>query len=89
MDRLELETAMKLAISDHLGTTTDRIQPDSSFIDDLGADSLDMIELSLVLDDNFGLNLSDDDLDKLGEAQTFADAVDFLLPLVNDRVSAA
>lgn len=78
MHRLELETAMKIAISEHLGVTTDKITPESSFVDDLGADSLDMIELSLVLDDNFGLNLSDDDLDQLGEAQTFAAAADFL-----------
>jgi len=48
---------------------------DAAFIDDLGADSLDIVELIMAMEDNFGIDISDDDLMKI---RTVQDIIDYI-----------
>jgi acyl carrier protein len=58
-----------------LGTTAAEIVPEASFIDDLGADSLDIVELVMAMEEAFDIEIPDDDAEKL---QTIGDAVGYL-----------
>ena len=60
-----------------LGTDRDKISPETSFRQDLGADSLDTGELVMELEDEFDLNIPDEDVEKI---QTVGDAVRLFLP---------
>ncbi len=62
---------MKPIIAEQLGVDPDKITPDASFIDDLGADSLDMVELILAIEEEYGFEVSEEDAAKIstvGEA---------------------
>jgi len=58
-----------------LGATAAEIVPEASFIDDLGADSLDIVELVMAMEEVFDIEIPDDDAEKL---QTIGDAVGYL-----------
>ena len=60
---------------EHLGVEEVKIQSDSKFIDDLGADSLDTVELVMAFEEEFGCEIPDDAAEKI---QTVKDAIDFL-----------
>jgi acyl carrier protein len=78
---LEEEVLMKLEervveiIIEHLDVTKEECVPEASFIDDLGADSLDLVELIMEMEENFGLQISDEELEKI---RTIQDVIDFL-----------
>ena len=63
-------------VVEQLGVEKDKIQEGTSFINDLGADSLDMVEVVMGLEDTFGIKISDDDA---GKIQTVGEAVTFIL----------
>ena len=52
-------------VSDHLGVDTEKVTEEASFIDDLGADSLDTVELVMVFEDEFGVEISDEAAEKI------------------------
>ena len=56
---------VKDLISQSLGVTVDEVQPDSSFIDDLGADSLDIVELVMLIEKEFDIEIPDEDAESL------------------------
>jgi len=60
-----VEQKVKDIIVEQLGVDEDEVKPDSSFVDDLGADSLDVVELVMALEEQFGLEIGDDDAAKL------------------------
>ncbi len=62
-------------IVDQLGVDTDSVTPDAHFIDDLGADSLDTVELVMAFEEEFDIEIPDEDAEKL---ETVNDAVDYL-----------
>lgn len=62
-------------IVDTLDVKADAIKPDSSFIEDLAADSLDVVELVMALEKEFGIEIPDDDAEKIATVQ---DAVDYI-----------
>ena len=62
-------------VMEHLGVEKDKITENSSFIDDLGADSLDTVELVMAFEEAFGCEIPDDAAEKI---LTVKDAVDFL-----------
>lgn len=62
-------------IVDHLDVDTEKIQPKSSFIDDLGADSLDIVEIVMSFEEEFGIEIPDEDAEKL---KTVQDVLDYL-----------
>ena len=55
----EISSKVKKIVADHLGIDEAKVQDDSSFIDDLGADSLDTVELVMAFEEEFGSEISD------------------------------
>jgi acyl carrier protein len=62
-------------IVEQLGVSRDEIVPEASFIDDLGADSLDIVELVMAMEEKFDIEIPDEDAEKI---QTIGDAVEYL-----------
>jgi len=56
---------VKSIIVDQLGVEVEQVIPDASFVDDLGADSLDQVELVMALEEEFGLEIPDEDAEKI------------------------
>ena len=71
----DIEERVKKIVVEHLGVEESKIQSDSKFIDDLGADSLDTVELVMAFEEEFGCEIPDDAAEKI---QTVKDAIDFL-----------
>ncbi|WP_438317518.1 acyl carrier protein [Sporosarcina sp. FA9] len=67
-------------IVDRLGVDESEIKPEASFRDDLGADSLDVVELVMELEDEFDMEISDDDAEKI---TTVGDTVSYIESKVN------
>ncbi len=70
-----IEDQVKKIISEQLGVGIDEIRPESSFIDDLGADSLDIVELVMAMEEAFGTDIPDEEAEKI---QTVKDAIDYI-----------
>jgi acyl carrier protein len=73
--RMDTFERVKKVIAEKLSVDEDRITPDARFIDDLGADSLDMVELTMALEDEFGISISDETAQGI---MTVQDAVEFI-----------
>ncbi|MEK6637567.1 MAG: acyl carrier protein [Pseudomonadota bacterium] len=71
------ETAdrVKKIVVEHLGVEADKVTDDASFIDDLGADSLDIVELVMAFEEEFGVEIPDDAAEKIA---TVNDAIAFI-----------
>jgi len=70
-----LEKKVSELIVEQLGVTEEEVKPEASFIDDLGADSLDIVELVMSLEEEFDIEIPDEDAEKI---QTIGDAIDYL-----------
>jgi acyl carrier protein len=70
-----VEDKVKQIIVDQLGVDAADVSPASSFVDDLGADSLDRVELIMALEETFGMEIPDEDAEKISTVQ---DAVDYI-----------
>lgn len=75
MDHDELFEKVKAVIVDQLGVEEDDVIEDASFVDDLGADSLDIVELVMALEEEFGVSIPDEQAEKI---KSVGDAVDFI-----------
>lgn len=65
---------VRKVVVDHLGVDTGKVVPEASFIDDLGADSLDQVELVMAFEEEFGIEIPDDAAEKIttvGKAVSF------------------
>ncbi|HEY6195383.1 MAG TPA: acyl carrier protein [Candidatus Eisenbacteria bacterium] len=69
------ESKVKEIIAKELEVDVKQLQPEAKFIEDLGADSLDIVELVMALEEEFGLDIPDEDADKL---KTVGDALNYL-----------
>lgn len=69
------EQRAKEIVAKELEVSIDQLTPDAKFIEDLGADSLDTVELVMALEEEFGLDIPDEDADKM---KTVGDALDYL-----------
>jgi acyl carrier protein len=76
LSRDEVYERVKVALVDKLGADESAISEEASFQDDLNADSLDLVELIMELEDQFGLKIPDEDAQKL---QTVGQAVDYVV----------
>lgn len=74
--RLAIEKTARELIADGLGLKLDEVKPPARFIDDLGADSLDIVELVMRLEETFGIEISDQDCEKI---QTVQQSYDYLV----------
>ena len=66
---------VKKIVLDHLGGEEDKVVENASFIDDLGADSLDTVELVMAFEEEFGCEIPDDAAEKI---MTIKDAIEFI-----------
>lgn len=71
----DLEVRLTKIIADQLGVDEEKVVPDATFIEDLGADSLDLAELMMSLEDQFEVTISDEDTEKI---RTVGDALNYL-----------
>ena len=71
----DIEGRVKKIVVEHLGVDEDKVIVSASFIDDLGADSLDTVELVMAFEEEFGCDIPDDAAEKI---QVVQDAVDFI-----------
>jgi len=68
---MAVDEKVKAIIAEQLGVKAEEVTPTASFIDDLGADSLDTVELVMALEEEFGIEIPDEDAEKMttvGEA---------------------
>ncbi len=72
---MDVEARVKEIIVQQLGVDADKVTAEASFVDDLGADSLDVVELVMALEEEFGIEIPDEDAEKIGTVQ---DAVDYI-----------
>jgi acyl carrier protein len=72
---MELENRITEIIVEQLGVAREEVVPEASFIDDLGADSLDIVELVMAMEEEFDVEIPDDDAEKI---QTIGDAISYL-----------
>ena len=72
---MALEDRVRDLIVDQLGVSADEVKKEASFIDDLGADSLDTVELIMAFEEEFGIEIPDEDAEKMG---TVGDAISYL-----------
>ena len=70
------EEKVKKIVTDHLGIEESKISPDSKFIDDLGADSLDTVELVMAFEEQFGIEIPDDAAETILTVQNAVDFID-------------
>lgn len=75
MSEQEILAKVKELVANQLGKSQDEVTPDSSFIEDLDADSLDLVELIMSMEDEYGLEISDEDAENI---TTVKDAVKFI-----------
>jgi acyl carrier protein len=71
----EIIEKVKQIISEQLGVEESEVTPSASFVDDLGADSLDTVELVMALEEQFDIEIPDEDAEKI---RTVQDAIDYI-----------
>lgn len=70
-----IEERVKQIVAEQLGVDEDQVTADAAFMDDLGADSLDTVELVMALEEEFDIEISDEDAEKIQKVQ---DAIDYI-----------
>jgi acyl carrier protein len=76
MDENQIFEKVKKVVVDQLGVSEDEVTKEASFVDDLGADSLDTVELVMALEEEFGIEIPDEEAEKI---ITINDAINYIL----------
>lgn len=71
----DIESRVKDIIINELGVETEKVTGEASFVEDLGADSLDTVELVMAFEEEFGIEIPDEDAEKM---QTVGDAISYI-----------
>jgi acyl carrier protein len=71
----DIEQKVKDIIINELGVEAEKVTPEASFVEDLGADSLDTVELVMAFEEEFGMEIPDEEAEKL---QTVGDAITYI-----------
>ena len=72
---MSIEDKVREIIAEKLSVDLEEVIPEASFVDDLGADSLDLVELIMTMEEEFDIDISDEDAEKL---ESVKDAIDFI-----------
>jgi len=72
---MSIEDKVKKIIAEKLSVDLSEVVPEASFVDDLGADSLDLVELIMTMEEEFDIDISDEDAEKM---ETVKDAMDYI-----------
>ncbi|MDD4568514.1 MAG: acyl carrier protein [Tepidanaerobacteraceae bacterium] len=72
---MEVLDNIKQIIADQLGIDEDEVIPEASFIDDLGADSLDIVEMIMAFEEEFDMEIPDEDAEKIKTVQNVIDYI--------------
>ncbi len=72
---MSTESRVKKIIVDQLGVSEDEVKPEASFVEDLGADSLDTVEMVMAFEEEFSIEIPDEDAEKI---RTVQDAIDYI-----------
>lgn len=72
----EIEEKVRKIICEQLDVPEEDVVPSASFVDDLGADSLDQVELIMAMEEEFDISISDEDAEKIATVQ---DAIDYIV----------
>ena len=72
---MSIEARVRSIIADQLGITEDEIKPESKFIEDLGADSLDLVELIMAMEEEFQTEIPDEEAEKI---RCVGDAIEYV-----------
>ncbi|MEE9591570.1 MAG: acyl carrier protein [Thermodesulfobacteriota bacterium] len=72
---MSVESKVRKIVIDQLGVSEEEITPEASFVDDLGADSLDTVEMVMAFEEEFGVEIPDEDAEKIRLVQ---DAVSYI-----------
>ncbi len=72
---MSVEDRVKAIIVEQLGVDAEEVTPEASFVEDLGADSLDTVELIMAFEEEFGVEISDDEAEKIKKVK---DAVEYI-----------
>lgn len=75
VEELPIEERVRELICENLSVAPDEVTPQATFVGDMNADSLDMVELVMALEEAFGISISEDEAERI---QTVADAVSFI-----------
>ncbi|HAS16351.1 MAG: acyl carrier protein [Nitrospirae bacterium RIFCSPLOW2_12_42_9] len=70
-----VEERVKKIVAEQLGVADDEVTQEASFVDDLGADSLDTVELVMAFEEEFGIEIPDDDAEKIITVQNSIDYI--------------
>jgi len=76
----DIQERVKKIVVEHLGVEKDKVVDSASFVDDLGADSLDTVELVMAFEEEFDIEIPDESAEKI---QTIKDAIDYIGNLQN------
>jgi acyl carrier protein len=74
-DMADIEAKVKEIIINELGVDAEKVTPEASFVEDLGADSLDTVELVMAFEEEFGMEIPDEEAEKL---RTVGDAINYI-----------
>jgi acyl carrier protein len=72
---MSVEDKVKKIIAEKLSVDLSEVVPEASFVDDLGADSLDLVELIMTMEEEFDIDISDEDAEKM---ESVKDAMDYI-----------
>jgi acyl carrier protein len=72
---MSVESRVRDIIVEQLGVNPEQVTPEATFVDDLGADSLDTVELVMALEEEFGLEIPDEEAEKIGSV---SDAINYI-----------